>query len=156
MATLEKIRSKSVLLFTVIIVALLAFILGDFFTSGRSLFGGDTTVGEIGDHEIDVQLYQQRLNEETQGAQIKGDDLLGIQSNLLQRMIFEKMFDEELEKVGIYVTDKELADYMARDPQFEMIVNMINNPAQYKLPSEQVELLKADLARAEKNSEIEG
>ena len=155
MATLEKIRSKSVLLFTVIIVALLAFILGDFFTSGRSLFGGDTTVGEIGDHEIDVQLYQQRLNEETQGAQIKGDDLLGIQSNLLQRMIFEKMFDEELEKVGIYVTNKELADYMARNPQFEMIVNMINNPAQYKLPSEQVELLKADLARAEKNTEME-
>ena len=39
MATLEKIRSKSVMLFTIIIVALLAFILGDFFTSGRSFFG---------------------------------------------------------------------------------------------------------------------
>ncbi len=33
MATLEKIRSKSVILFVIIIVALLAFILGDFLTS---------------------------------------------------------------------------------------------------------------------------
>lgn len=38
MATLEKIRSKSVLLFVIIIVALLAFILGDFLTSGRTYF----------------------------------------------------------------------------------------------------------------------
>ena len=33
MATLEKIRNKSVLLFVIIVVALLAFILGDFLTS---------------------------------------------------------------------------------------------------------------------------
>ena len=43
MATLEKIRKKSALLFTIIIVALLAFILGDFLTSGRSFFGHGTT-----------------------------------------------------------------------------------------------------------------
>ena len=43
MATLEKIRKKSVLLFIVIIGALLAFILGDFINQGRNLFGpGDT------------------------------------------------------------------------------------------------------------------
>ena len=35
MATLEKIRKKSVLLLVVVGVALLAFIIGDFFTSGR-------------------------------------------------------------------------------------------------------------------------
>ena len=61
MATLEKIRSKSVLLFTIIIVALLAFILGDFLTSGRSLFGGGTTIAQIGDHKIDVQLFQHHM-----------------------------------------------------------------------------------------------
>ena len=154
MATLEKIRSKSVLLFTVIIVALLAFILGDFFTSGRSLFGGNTTVGEIGDHEIDVQLYQQRLNEETQGAQIKGDDLSRFQTDLLRGMLFEKMLEEEWEDAGIYVTDKELADYMSRDPQFEMMVNAVKNPAQYKIPAEQVEEIKAYLAKTEKAAEM--
>lgn len=44
MATLEKIRSKSVLLLIIIGVALLAFVIGDFFTSGRTLFGTGTTV----------------------------------------------------------------------------------------------------------------
>lgn len=44
MAVLEKIRSKSVLLFTIIIVALLAFILGDFFNSGRSLLDRKSVV----------------------------------------------------------------------------------------------------------------
>ena len=39
MATLEKIRSKSTLLLIVVGAALLAFIIGDFFTSGRTLFG---------------------------------------------------------------------------------------------------------------------
>ena len=76
MATLEKIRSKSILLFTIIIVALLAFILGDFFTSGRSLFGNGTTVAKIGDHEIDVQLYQQRLNQVNQQLQSQGQQIV--------------------------------------------------------------------------------
>ena len=58
MATLEKIRSKSILLFTIIIVALLAFILGDFFTSGRSLFGNGTTVAKIGkENSTNYQIW---------------------------------------------------------------------------------------------------
>ena len=93
MATLEKIRSKSVLLFTVIIVALLAFILGDFFNSGRSLFGNSTTVAKIGDNEIDVQLYQQRLNEANQQLQAQGQqqDPEMVQAQVLQQMLFESL-----------------------------------------------------------------
>ena len=44
MATLEKIRSKSVLLIVIIGVALLAFIVGDALTNSRNLFGDHTTV----------------------------------------------------------------------------------------------------------------
>jgi len=39
MATLQKIRDKGTLLVIVIGVALLAFVLGDLFTSGTTLFG---------------------------------------------------------------------------------------------------------------------
>ena len=46
MATLEKIRSKSVLLIVVIGVALLAFIVGDALTNSRNLFGDHTTVAK--------------------------------------------------------------------------------------------------------------
>ena len=52
MATLEKIRSKSVLLFVIIIVALLAFILGDFLTSGRTYFGSGMTVAQVGEKKV--------------------------------------------------------------------------------------------------------
>ena len=62
MATLEKIRSKSVLLFIIIIVALLAFILGDFLTSGRTYFGTGTTVAQAVSAKVDYTDYQNRVN----------------------------------------------------------------------------------------------
>ncbi|WP_302350320.1 SurA N-terminal domain-containing protein, partial [uncultured Duncaniella sp.] len=46
MATLEKIRSKSALLLIIVGAGLLAFIIGDFFTSGRTLFGTGTTIAK--------------------------------------------------------------------------------------------------------------
>ena len=47
MATLEKIRSKSVFLIVVIGVALLAFIVGDALTNSRNIFGDQTTVAKV-------------------------------------------------------------------------------------------------------------
>ena len=155
MATLEKIRSKSVLLFTVIIVALLAFILGDFFNSGRSLFGGGTTVAEIGEHEIDVQLYQQRLNLVNQQLQEQGKeaDFDMVQTQVLQEMLFEKMMNAELEKVGIVVTNKELGDIITKNPQTAQIIDAIKNPGKYNIPAEYAEQLKGHLANLETESD---
>lgn len=155
MATLEKIRSKSVLLFTVIIVALLAFILGDFFTSGRSLFGNGTTVAEIGNHEIDVQLYQQRLNQVSQQMQEQGQqqDMDMVQAQVLQQMLFEKMMNAELEKLGIEVTGKELADIITKNPQTSQMIDAIKNPGKYNIPAEYAEQLKAQLANLEIETE---
>ena len=155
MATLEKIRSKSVLLFTVIIVALLAFILGDFFTSGRSLLGGGTTVAEIGNHEIDVQLYQQRLNQVSQQLQEQGQqqDMDMVQAQVLQQMLFEKMMNAELEKLGIEVTGKELADIITKNPQTAQMIDAIKNPGKYNIPAEYAEQLKAQLADLEAETE---
>ena len=157
MATLEKIRSKSVLLFTVIIVALLAFILGDFFNSGRSLFGGGTTVAEIGEHEIDVQLYQQRLNLVNQQLQEQGKetDFDMVQTQVLQEMLFEKMMNAELDKVGIVVTNKELGDIITKNPQTAQIIDAIKNPGKYNIPAEYAEQLKGQLANLETESETQ-
>ncbi|MDE5875715.1 MAG: SurA N-terminal domain-containing protein, partial [Muribaculaceae bacterium] len=57
MATLEKIRSKSVFLIIVIGLALLAFIVGDAITNGRNLFGDQTTVAKVGSEKIDYTDY---------------------------------------------------------------------------------------------------
>ena len=157
MATLEKIRSKSVLLFTVIIVALLAFILGDFFNSGRSLFGNGTTVAKIGDNEIDVQLYQQRLNEPNQQMQAQGQqqDPEMMQAQVLQQMLFESMMNEEINALGIVVTDKELADFIALNPQTAQIIDAIKNPGKYNLTPEVAEQLKSQLASLERETETQ-
>lgn len=66
MATLEKIRSKSVLLLVIIGLALLAFIIGDFFTSGRTLFGSGTTVAKVDGKAIDIQDFQNRVQQASQ------------------------------------------------------------------------------------------
>ena len=157
MATLEKIRSKSVLLFTVIIVALLAFILGDFFNSGRSLFGNDTTVAKIGDNEIDVQLYQQRLNEANQQLQTQGQqqDPEMVQAQVLQQMLFESLMNEEIDALGIVVTNKELADFISLNPQVAQIIDAIKNPGKYNLTPEVAEQLKSQLASLEKEAETQ-
>ena len=65
MATLEKIRSKSVLLLIIIGVALLAFVIGDFFTSGRTLFGTGTTVAKVNGKSIDIQEFQNQDRKST-------------------------------------------------------------------------------------------
>ena len=53
MATLEKIRSKSVFLLIVIGVALLAFIIGDALTNSRNILGDHTTVAKVGGTKIE-------------------------------------------------------------------------------------------------------
>ena len=155
MATLEKIRSKSVLLFTVIIVALLAFILGDLFTSGRSLFGGDTTVGKIGNHEIDIQKYQERLSITSAEAQQSGQEVDPemLQAKVLQQMFFESMMNEEFDKLGITVTNKELADMLSLNPQTAQLIDAVKNPSKYKLQGDALNQIKANLRSVETEAE---
>lgn len=118
MATLEKIRSKSVLLFTVIIAALLAFILGDLFTSSRSIFAGVPTILEVGDIKIDAQEFQQRVNDESEELKRRGGELPAtevFQQQILSQMLQEKLLEEEFEKVNIPVSSNILRTIMAMD-----------------------------------------
>lgn len=111
MATLEKIRSKSVLLFVVIIVALLAFILGDFLTSGRTYFGTGTTVAEAGGVKVDYNDYQQRMNqvaEQNRNQQQVDNGVLGQQ--VIRDLLVEKMLQKGYEDLGIVVTDHEITE----------------------------------------------
>ncbi|MDE7237386.1 MAG: SurA N-terminal domain-containing protein, partial [Paramuribaculum sp.] len=112
MATLEKIRSKSALLLVIIGGALLAFIAGDFFTSGRTLFGGGTTVAKIDGHSIDIQQFQNRVQQASQELQQSNQKVDGavLQQQVLNQMVQEQLFNEEIEKLGIKVTDEELSN----------------------------------------------
>ncbi|MCM1028516.1 MAG: SurA N-terminal domain-containing protein [Pseudoflavonifractor sp.] len=112
MATLEKIRSKSVLLLIIIGGALLAFIIGDFFTSGRTLFGSPTTVAKIDGQSIEIDAFQNRVQQMSNQLQQNGQKMDGavIQQQVLSQMVQEALFNKEAENLGLTVTDSELAD----------------------------------------------
>lgn len=121
MATLEKIRSKSVILFVIIIVALLAFILGDFLTSGRTYFGsGDKMIEANG---AQVKLDELNAYRERQGER-KGDpDQINQQD--LNALLVQKLFDKEFDELGINITDSELSQAMIYNPEVQQFIGSL-------------------------------
>ncbi len=170
MATLEKIRSKSALLLIIVGAALLAFIIGDFFTSGRTFFGNGTTIAKVGNQKIDVQEFQRRVQEATQEAQNRGArmDNAVLQQQVLNAMIAERLFNQEIDKLGIVVTDEELTEmmvgknsqYVDRMVQQQLGVpdattahDMAYNPTKYGMPQEQAQQLQMYWVNLEKSVE---
>ncbi len=160
MATLEKIRSKSVLLLIIIGAALLAFIIGDFFSSSRTLFGVGSTVAKVDGKSIDIQEFQNQVQQASQQAQNSGQkvDQAVLQQQVLNQMIAQALFNEEVEALGLTVTDQELSDAMVgpHSQAFNAMVmqmsqgqynaqllhDMISNPQKYQLQPEQVNQLR--------------
>ena len=170
MATLEKIRSKSVFLLVIVGVALLAFIIGDFFTSGRTLFGTGTTIAKVGDQKVDIHEFQNRVQQASQQAQQSGQriDNAVLQQKVLDAMIAEKLFNQEIAELGITVTDAELTEMMVGKnsayvdrmvqqqlgmPDAATVHDMAFNPTKYGLPQEQAIQLQQYWIEMEQNME---
>lgn len=126
MATLEKIRSKSVLLVVIIAVALLAFILGDAITNGRNLFGNNTTVAKIGNEKIDIQEYQRKHQELAQQLEearrqnperFANYDTQVLSQEALDALINERLLNNAVEATGIQVSPQMLRFFMIENPQ---------------------------------------
>ncbi|MDE5785306.1 MAG: SurA N-terminal domain-containing protein [Duncaniella sp.] len=150
MATLEKIRSRSALLLIIVGAALLAFIIGDFFTSGRTLFGTGTTLAKVGNKKIDVQEFQQRVQAASQQMQGRKMDGSVLNQQVLDAMIAEKLFEQEAEDLGLNVTSDELTEVMLGDnamyvnrmvqqqtgaPDAKTFYDMAFNPSKYGVPA---------------------
>lgn len=127
MATLEKIRNKSVLLFIIIIVALLAFILGDFLTSGRTYFGHPTTVAKAGGVTVEYQDYQARLTQAGEQLRNQGRDYSNdvLTQNVVQALLTEQLLKKEYQELGIKVTDAELTEAMTGETPHPAAAQMI-------------------------------
>ena len=158
MATLEKIRNKSVLLFVIIIVALLAFILGDFLTSGRTYFSHPSEVATANGITVEYQDYQNKISEANEQMRKQGRDISNdvLSQNVLQAIVAEKLFNKEYEDLGITVTDAELTEaltgetpnpraaqmisYLAQqlnlpEASGRVVFDAVQNPAKYNLPA---------------------
>lgn len=120
MATLEKIRSKGVLLIVVIGVALLSFIIGDFLTQGSTFFSkARETVAEINGEKINIADYQDLLDQitvfqkyETGQQDIDEQTLQQIRAFVWDQLVREKLLLEEAEKMGLTVSKEELSDQL--------------------------------------------
>ncbi len=134
MSVLSSIRSRAGLLVAVIGVALLAFILGDIFTSGRSIFKSpETNVAVIGGEEVSYFEFERKVQEilNQQLEQMKRqnpnatldeattDEVVKYTWN---QTLNEKIFNKEFDKVGISVTADELTDqWLGKDPNPQVV-----------------------------------
>ncbi len=139
MATLEKIRSKSAFLFIVIIVALLAFILGDFLSGKFSMSAGSaTTIAKAGKEKVDLADYQKALNEASQAMNAQGrrSDNDELAQSTIRQLMFKALLESQMEDLGINVTKGEMSRAMTGETPHPAAQQFLMATAQYLgLPS---------------------
>ncbi len=125
MATLEKIRSKSVMLIVIIGVALLAFIVGDALTNSRNLFGDTTTVAKIGGKKIDYTEYQRKREElnrqleqlkQTNPQQYANFDVQVLGQMAVEQLVSERLLDDAVKNAGIESSPEQLRFFVLDNP----------------------------------------
>lgn len=118
MATLEKIRSKGVLLIVVVGVALLSFIIGDFLTQGSTFFSQSReTVAVVNGEKINIAEYQELIDQivvfqkyETGMQDIDEVTMQQMRAFVWDQYVREQLLNEEAKKMGLTVTKEELSD----------------------------------------------
>ena len=117
MATLEKIRSKGVLLLIVVGAALLIFIIGDFVNSGSTYFNQmKANVAKVNGDKIKITDYDPKINELSEvikleyGTNINEDISEQIREMVWNNTINEKVLSDECENIGMTITKDELED----------------------------------------------
>ncbi len=122
MATLEKIRSKSVLLVSIIFVALFLFII-TIIDNPLGLFMDQTTVVNVNGTKVDYEKYQQRANElrEANPQNTNADE------DALQSLISETLFQQEYDKLGLVVTPEEISEVLVGENAPVYIINSFRN-----------------------------
>ncbi len=126
MATLERLRKRSGLLLAIVVgMALFAFVLGDLFRSGGSIFqSSKRDIAEIHGEHIPLDTYQKRVDnlmhfyKQQQGVVSLGSETIyQIRDQVWEQMIREFVLLNEYEELGIMVTDEELFELVqGRNP----------------------------------------
>lgn len=134
MATLEKIRSKSVFLIIVIGVALLAFIVGDALTNSRNIFGDSTTVAKVGNIKVNITDYQRKreeLNNQLEEArranpqQFANFDTQKLPEMAVQQLLQESVLLNAADKAGVRSSGNLLRYYMLENPGNPEVMKVI-------------------------------
>jgi peptidyl-prolyl cis-trans isomerase D len=137
MATLEKLRNRAGTLVAVVIgLALLAFILGDLFGSGGSLFTKNQfEIAEISGKSIPYQLYQERIDNITElnkasrrQTSLDEQTTENIREEVWNELVQEYVLGSRYKNLGITVSSEELFDMVQGRKLHPIIRQEFGNP----------------------------
>ena len=119
MATLEKIRSKGVLLLVVVGIALLAFIIGDFLNSGSTYFNQSREmVAEIAGEDIHINEYAASLEQIVEVYKIESGQTdfdenthAQLRNSVWESTVTEKIISQAAAEIGMCISPNELSDH---------------------------------------------
>ena len=129
MASLQKIRNHGALLITIVGLAMLAFILGDFLNSGSSFFNRSReNVGVIEGQKIHYTEYEaakEQLTEvykiETGRSDFDEDMQVQIRNQVWNMMLMDYTMRAQADKIGMDVTADELSELCIGDNIHQII-----------------------------------
>jgi peptidyl-prolyl cis-trans isomerase D len=121
MSIIQTIRDKAAWIMIILIgISLLGFLVQDAFVgkTGRGLFGSNnTTVGEVNGRKIEVTEYNQKIKQMEdlyQSRDYPMNDMMrqSIRENAWAQIISEDNINDEVNKLGLSVSSKELDDML--------------------------------------------
>ena len=137
MATLQKIRTKAGLLVSIVIgLSLAAFILGDMFKSGNSLFQRNRMeVGEIDGESIQYPDFQKKMDElaeiykmNSQRSQLDENTMVQVREQTWQTLVRDIVMGDVYKDLGITVSSDELFDMLQGTNLHPIIQQIFRDP----------------------------
>lgn len=139
MATLQKIRNQAGLLVIVIGLAMLAFIIGDFLTSGSTFFHMNRDkVAVVNGNRITVEEFQTRVNRAVEEEQMRyrtqynrsmpEERSSQINKEIFDRMVSEMVLTDATKEIGLGVSARELQNLLTGDNISMQVVQLFGDP----------------------------
>ena len=137
MATLQKIRTQGGLLVAIVIgLALVAFILGDLFQSGSSIFTkGRLEIGSIKGEAVQYPDYLRKVEElaeiyrsNTGQTQLDEESWVQVRDQTWETMVREKIMGDVYKKLGITVSQDEMFDMIQGNNVHPIVQQIFTNP----------------------------
>ncbi|MGD9976406.1 MAG: peptidylprolyl isomerase [Bacteroidales bacterium] len=154
MATLERIRNRAGVLVAVVIgLALFAFILGDLFTSGGSLFNrAKMEVAQIAGTSIPYELFQSKIEESenlqklfSQQVSIDEQTAVQIRERVWQDLVRTNIMQPEYNKLGLEISENELVDMVQGKNIHPIIQQQFGDPQTGVVNKEYINMLLKNL-----------
>ncbi len=137
MATLQTIRTRAGLLVAIVIgISLAAFVLGDMFQGGTSMFqGNQLKIGEINGETIQYPEFQrevERLGDiyrmNSQQNQLDEQTWVQVREQTWQNIVRDQIMSDVYNRLGIRVSSEELFDMLQGTNLHPIIQQLFRNP----------------------------